>query len=89
MKTVIITLAIALVATVTARPAFARRHDEFELKELRELRAEHQEDKAAVQEEEGEEKDKANTRAHAKPRPEERHSHTTTEDGSTGDLDSD
>ena len=89
MKTIIIAFTIVLVATVTARPALARRHDALELKELREQRAEHQEDKAAVKEEEIEEKDKADARAHAKPRSHERHSRATTEDGSTGDLDSD
>ena len=89
MKTVIIALAIALIASVTARPALARRHDDFELKELREQRAEHQEEKAAIQEDRVEEKEKANARAHAKPRPQERHTHATTEDSSTGDLDSD
>ena len=87
MKTVIVALAILLAATAAARPAFARRHDDFELKELREERAEHQEEKAAIQEERVEEKEKE--QAHArKPHPQERHSHSTTDDGG-GDLDGD
>jgi histidinol dehydrogenase len=89
MKTVIVALAFALVATAAARPAFARRHDDFELKELRVERAEHQEEKAAIQEEEVEEKEKAQAHVRAKPHPQERHSHATTEDSGGGDLDGD
>jgi FtsZ-interacting cell division protein ZipA len=86
MKTAIIALVLVIVGLPAARPALARRHDEFELKEMREQREEHQEEKAAIQEELSEEREKEEAHARAKPRPQERHGRSTADDG---DLDAD
>jgi len=48
MKTVMVALAIAVAATATARPAFAKKYDDFQLKELRDQRVERQEEKAVI-----------------------------------------
>jgi hypothetical protein len=86
MKTMMVALAIAVVATATARPAFARKYDDFELKELRDQRAERKEEKAVIDEERAEEMKKANAHAHAALQPAKRKNQAT-EDGGGSDPD--
>ena len=86
MKTMMVALAIAVAATATARPAFAKKYDDFELKEMRDQRAERQEEKAALEEERAAEEKKANAHARARLSPPKQRSHTT-DDGGGSDLD--
>jgi hypothetical protein len=86
MKVAVTLVALMLVAVPLAGRAFAKKHDEFEVKELRELRAEHQEDKILQQEERSEEHEKTQARAHPKPHPQQRHG-VTSDDAGDSDAD--
>ena len=84
MKTMMVALALALVALPTARPAFAKKYDEFQLKELRAERAQRKADKEAVERDEEEEQLEKAAAHHA-------HARARAEDGddlnSGGDVD--
>ncbi|MBI3770472.1 MAG: hypothetical protein HY271_18535 [Deltaproteobacteria bacterium] len=87
MKTAVALVTLMLVAVPLAGRAFAKKHDEFELKELHEQREEHVEDKAVRKEEEREEdQEKTQARVHPKPHPQQRHGLA---DDAAGDSDAD
>jgi len=81
MKTMMVALAIAVAATATARPAFAKKYDDFQLKELRDQRVERQEEKAVIEEERAAEEKKANAHARARLAPAKQRTHATDEGG--------
>ncbi len=87
MKAAVALITTMLVAVPLAGRVSAKKHNEFELKELHEQREEHVEDKAVQQEERKEDQEKAQARIHPKPHPQQQR-HGLADDAA-GDSDAD